>query len=144
MAVNYASTGVYDKLPAALKAAIVQKRILLPRRYTAGSLLTADNAGDWVDAGKLWLPSEVEVYGMEHWGSKNGYSSYGYVQYPIFANNMKRVKGAGHEGNRSHWWLSTAGGGDSTYCAYVIYHGRANSALASNTAIRAPLCFRIA
>lgn len=42
--------------------------------------------------GKLWLPAEVEVYGMEHLGSKNGFSSIGYVQYPLFANNMRRVK----------------------------------------------------
>lgn len=144
VAVNYASTGVYDKLPAALKAAIVQKRILLPRRYTAGSLLTSDNAWDWADIGKLWLPSEIEVYGCEQWGSRNGYSGGGYVQYPIFANNMKRVKGAGHEGDRSSWWLSTANGGNSANCASVSTNGYVSGTSASYTAIRAPLCFRIA
>ena len=144
VAVNYTTTGVYGKLPTPLKNAIITKRILLPRRYTAGTLLIDDNAGDWADMGKLWLPSEVEVYGMEHWGSKNGYSSYGYQQYPIFATNMHRVKGAGNGGARSAWWLSSAGGGNSTNCAYVSTYGNANNVSASGASVRAPLCFRIA
>lgn len=141
--VDYSATGVYDKLPAELKAVIVQKRALLPSRYTAGSLLTDDNSWAWADMGKLWIPSEIEVYGCEHWGSKNGYSSGGFQQYPIFATNMKRVKGAGDGGARAGWWLLSAYGGISTSFASVSYVGTGYSG-ASNAAIRAPLCFRIA
>ena len=144
VAVDYSATGVYDKLPAELKAVIVQKRALLPSRYTAGSLLTDDNSWAWADMGKLWIPSEIEVYGCEHWGSKNGYSSGGFQQYPIFATNMKRVKGAGDGGTRASWWLLSADGGGSARCARVRYSGCGYSSLASNAAIRAPLCFRIA
>lgn len=144
-AVNYATTGVYDKLPAELQNAIVTKRLLLPSRYTATSLQTDDNNWAWADIGKLWIPSEVEVYSCKMWGTYiNGYGAGGYVQYPIFANNMNRIKGAGHEGNRAAWWLSTAQSGNSTYCAAVSNDGRASYAPTSNTTIRTPLCFRIA
>lgn len=142
--VDYSATGVYDKLPAELKAVIVQKRALLPSRYTVGSLLTDDNSWAWADMGKLWIPSEIEVYGCEHWGSKNGYSSGGFQQYPIFATNMKRVKGAGDGGTRASWWLLSAYGGNSAYFALVGYYGYGHYHYASYTAIRAPLCFRIA
>lgn len=142
--VDYSATGVYDKLPAELKAVIVQKRALLPSRYTAGSLLTDDNSWAWADMGKLWIPSEIEVYGCEHWGSKNGYSSGGFQQYPIFATNMKRVKGAGDGGTRATWWLLSAGGGHSAAFAFVSPHGYGSYNNASDTTIRAPLCFRIA
>lgn len=144
VAVDYSATGVYDKLPAELKAVIVQKRALLPSRYTAGSLLTDDNSWAWADMGKLWIPSEIEVYGCEHWGSKNGYSSGGFQQYPIFATNMKRVKGAGDGGTRAYWWLLSARGGSSAYFARVYYTGDGGSYIASYATIRAPLCFRIA
>lgn len=144
VAVDYSATGVYDKLPAELKAVIVQKRALLPSRYTAGSLLTDDNSWAWADMGKLWIPSEIEVYGCEHWGSKNGYSSGGFQQYLIFATNMKRVKGAGDGGARAYWWLLSAHGGNSTHFAYVNNGGYGSYYSASYTTIRAPLCFRIA
>lgn len=143
VAVNYSATGVYDKLPAALKAVIVNKRALLPVRYTAGALLTDDNSWAWADAGKLWIPSEVEVYGCEHWGSRNGYSSGGFQQYPLFATNMKRVKGAGNGGDRCGWWLLSARGGIPSNFAIVYYGGDANTNAASYTGVRAPLCFRI-
>ena len=144
VAVNYGTTGVYDKLPAALKAVIVPKRLLLPSRYTAGSLLTSDSGWAWVNVGNLWIPSEVEVYGMEHLGSKSGYSSGGFQQYPIFAQNMHRVKGAGDGGDRTGWWLSSASGNNSTICASVGAGGNAGFAYASGTANRVPICFRIA
>ena len=142
--VDYSATGVYNKLPAELKTVIVQKRAILPSRYTAGSLLIDDNSWAWADMGKLWVPSEIEVYGCEHWGSKNGYSSGGFQQYPIFATNMKRVKGAGDGGARATWWLLSAFGGSSTSFAFVSYYGLGNASSASSTTIRAPLCFRIA
>lgn len=143
VAVDYSATGVYDKLPAALKAVIVTKRALLPTRYTSGALLVDDNSWAWVDAGKLWVPSEIEVYGCTHWGSRNGFAGGGFQQYPIFACNMKHIKGAGDGGGRAAWWLLSASGGFSTYFALVDNNGYAYSYAASHTAIRAPLCFRI-
>jgi hypothetical protein len=144
IAVDYSTTGVLDKFPAALKALIVPKNILSPIRYAAGALLTDDNSWSWTDFGKLWLPSEIEVSGCEYRGSKNGYSSGGFVQYPIFAQNMRRIKGADDGGGRSSWWLSSALGGSSDNCALVGAAGDCTSYWASFTGIRVPLCFRIA
>ena len=141
--VDYRTTGVLARFPAALQNAIVSKRMLLPSRYTAGSLLTADNAWTWEDAGKLWIPSEIEVHGVEHWGSKNGFSGGSYQQYPIFAQTMKRVKGAGDGGERAYWWLSTAIGGGSVGFSAIFSNGNAANPLASNANVRVPICFRI-
>ncbi len=144
VAVNYTTTGVYDKLPTELKNVIVPKRTMLPRRYTAGTLLTDDNGFSWDNAGNLWLPSEVEVHGMEHWGSKNGYSGAGFQQYPIFATNMHRVKGAGPGGDRTSWWLLGASGGNSARVTYVNSSGFANHGDATLATARVPICFRVA
>jgi hypothetical protein len=144
VAVDYRTTGVLDKLPAALTALIIPKNILLPIRYSAGALLTDDNSWAWVNLGKLWLPSEIEVYGCEHFGSKNGLSSGGFQQYPIFAQNMKRVKGYGDGGGRVSWWLLSVSGGTSAPCAFVGGYGNGDSGAATSAGICAPLCFRIA
>ena len=94
--------------------------------------------------GKLWLPAEVEVYGMEHLGSKNGFSSIGYVQYPLFANNMRRVKTTTSSDERVSWWLSSAYGNSTSHFAAVNFYGHASGGAASITTACVPLCFRIA
>lgn len=148
VAVDYTASGVLNTLPSTLAAVIVEKRALVPIRHTAGQLLIDDNSWEWKNVGKLWLPYEVEVYGCGMWGTINpanpGYSTGGFVQYPIFANNMRRIKGVGDGGARSSWWLASVRGGYSTYCAHVTSRGNADNASATDTAIRAPLCFRIA
>jgi hypothetical protein len=142
VAVDYSTTGILDKIPAALQNAIVVKNMLLPIRYSAGTLLTNDNSWSWANLGKLWIPSEIEVYGCEHFGSKNGHSSGGFQQYPIFANNMRRVKGAGDGGTRTAWWLLTASGWSSVSCAVVGSDGNGVDAPAT-ASVLVPLCFRI-
>ena len=93
--------------------------------------------------GKLWVPSEYEVFGSIVWGTK-GYSQNGGVQYPIFANSWKsRQKGVGHNGARSTWWLASVNSGNSTHCCLVDYTGFPSSYYAS-AALGVPLCFRIA
>ena len=145
---DFTSTGIFTTLPIELQNVIVQKRVLLPRRYMDGTLLIDDNSWDWRDIGLLWLPSEIEVYGCRQWGSNlspnQGWSSGGFQQYPIFANNMRRVKGAGDGGDRTYWWLLSASGGLSTTVCVVYSTGSASHNTASDTIIRTPLCFRIA
>jgi hypothetical protein len=81
------------------------------------------------------------------WGSNlspnQGLASGGFVQYPLFANNMKRIKGAGDGGARASWWLLSARGGIATTCCSVSGNGIAYTGGASS-ANRAPLCFRVA
>ena len=148
--VDYRNSGIFSLLPAALQNVIVPKVALTERRYTAGVLLVDSNSWDWRTLGNLWLPSEMEVYGCGMFGSaqntatgSQGVAQGGYQQYPIFATNMKRVKGVGDGGPRSSWYLCSVGGGLSTIACHVSGSGHAGRWNAS-TAIRAPICFRIA
>ena len=146
---DYRNTGILTTLPEALRNVIIEKHALIPRRFTQGNLLVEDNGWDWRLIGKLWLPSEIEVYGCRQWGSNaspnQGLSSGGFQQYPIFTNNMRRVKRAGEGGERTSWWLVVSRGGHTaSVCAvrslgYAQHHGTANA-----TNYRVPLCFRIA
>ena len=140
--VDYTTDGVLYYLPDKLKNQIITKRILLPSRYTAGSVLTADNSWAWQSTGKLWIPSEVEVYGAPCWGN-SGYGMGGFVQYPLFACNMNRAKLRCSSKDRYTWWLLSANAGNSANFAYVTANGYANNNSATLTTIAAPVCFRI-
>ena len=146
--VDYRTTGILALLPAALRNVIVPKVAIIERRHTAGILLLEDNSWGWYDLGQLWLPSEVEICGTNMWSTTitqhNGRSSSGFVQYPIFAGSMKRIKGAGHNGGRAGWWLCTVAGGWSTRVAIVTGVGAPDTTFATRTGIYVPICFRIA
>lgn len=141
--VDYTSGGVYYYLPSALKAQIVEKRAYQPKRYNASSVLTDDNAAGWTNIGKLWLPSEFEVYGVPVWGGNGGFSTMGdCVQYPIFTHNMNRVKFRNN--NLNIWWVLSACSGNTERWCYVSADGVAYSGNASGTSVAIPICFRIA
>ena len=95
----------------------------------------------WTDRGRLFLPTEREVYGAPAWGNAGGYEAGNlYNQWPIFAGSARHViKGAGDGGGRSGWWLETANSAASF--AGVSDNGRASTTNAANTYIRVPLCF---
>lgn len=142
-AMNDESTGAYSTLPADLKPCIIDKRALLESRYSAGGELSESGGWAWNSAGKLWLPTEVEVFGTPHWGGE-GYPSGGYVQYPIFFGGFKHIiKGNGNGGSRVAWWEATARRDSTTRVCYVYYNGYAAEGVASYASIYAPLCFRI-
>ena len=42
---------------------IIEKRAYIETRYTSGSTLTDSTGAAFNDIGKLWVPSEGEVYG---------------------------------------------------------------------------------
>ena len=133
------NTTWYGYLPAALQAQIIEKRLLIETRYSSGSTLTDSTSWAWNDVGKLWVPSEFEVYGGIIWGTK-GYSQNGSVQYPVFAGNSeKRVKNQGDGGDRCNWWLLSVNGGNSTNCCNVNNNGNANNTNASNATLCAPV-----
>lgn len=141
--VDYTKDGIWSKLPEALKSVIVTKRALLPQRYSASGMLSINNSWSWKDMGKLWIPSEIEVYGCGVW-AENGYDKGGFVQYPIFNCNMRRVKELGDGGGRNNWWLLSAPTGNTSNFCSVYNNGSANSNSASNTLVGLPVCFRIA
>lgn len=136
---DYTAGGMYFYLPDDLKSVIVEKRTYAPTRYSASGVLTNDNNGAWVNLGKLWLPDEYEVTGARLMTSTGQFCG-GYVQYPIFAGNMNRLKRA--NGSRSLWWLSSALAGDSINFVTVSFNGPVIYVNASD-AYRAPFCFRV-
>ena len=137
---------VYGTLPADLKPYIIEKRALLEERYSAAGSATADTGWSWQNAGKLWLPTEVEVFGCVHW-SNAGFGSGGggcNLQYPIFIGGSKHlIKGDGKGGSRCPWWELSVHSGSATNVCYVSHYGNAGYLSAAGTNIRAPLCFRI-
>lgn len=139
--VDYTQGGVYFYLPQALKNVIVEKRLYAEKRYSTSGVLSSSNAGGWTDIGKLWFPTEFEVYGAGFWAGAT-YAQYGSaVQYPIFAGNMNRVKL--RSGSRSSWWLLSPNGSSSTDWCNVTPYGNSSSYSASNTSVAAPVCFRV-
>jgi hypothetical protein len=140
-AVNYTANGIYYYLPNALKAVIIQKRMMLPKRYSGSGVLSSDNGSGWANAGYLWLPTEWEVYGAPVWGNA-GYGAVGTaVQYPLFAHGMRRMKK--RNGSPSYWWLLSAYAGYSTLFASVSRYGTADANSTSYAGNTVPVCFRV-
>ena len=96
--------------------------------------------GAWADRGRLFLPTEMEVYGTAVWQKHERVLMFHYNQWPIFAGSGRHIiKGAGDGGGRSSWWLETAG--SATTFANVGSYGHASTNNAAYTNIRVPLCF---
>lgn len=140
------NTTVFNTLPEELQGCIIEKRALIEERYGTAGDLTKDSGWSWQNIGKLWLPTEVEVFGCTHW-SEPGFGSGGggcNIQYPIFKGGSKHIiKGDGHQGGRTDWWELSVHSSSSTNVCVVIYDGDANRTSAAYSYVRSPLCFRI-
>ena len=132
------SGGILQLLPSALQSVIKMKRLFTEKRYSGSGLLTEANAGDITDIGKLWLPTEVEVYGFpcnsqQKDGNGVNRSANGSIQYPFFANCHSKDK------NRVNWWLSSVASGTSSRACNVNNNGNANTNECTNTNVSAPV-----
>ena len=134
--------GVFQLLPASLKTQIIEKRLYIPERYSNSGLLTDATGAKWADYGKLWLPTEQEVYGCiinsaESNSGRNWAAIGTPVQYPIFAGTAgdrnKKLCG------RANWWLSSVSGGSSSLACLVNSGGIATAGDCTNTNNSAPL-----
>lgn len=140
--VDYTQDGIYYYLPQKLKDAIIQKRMFLPKRYSATGVLNNPNAGGFTDIGYIWFPTECEVTGQGVWAN-TAYDMMGSaLQYPYFAGNMNRAKS--RSGSRANWWLlSTQSGLSTGWCLVASYcYVTVNSA--SYVSTSSPVCFRTA
>ena len=144
---NAETSGVFATLPGDLKACIIDKRALLELRYSAAGALESSTGWEWHYMGKLWVPTEVEVFGNTFWSDGDaGWTGGGgcNLQYPIFYGGAKHIiKGAGNGGGRCTWWEATASRQSSTHVCYAYYFGDAGNYAATDPNIYAPLCFRI-
>lgn len=140
---NDESTGIYSKLPSDLKPCIITKRAVLEERYSAGGAVAVSSGWWWKDIGKLWLPTEVEVFGRHIWSETGLGTGCGgcNLQYPIFRYNGV-IKGEGNGGTRCSWWGRSPLLANATHFCYTGYNGDSNNT-ASSTGLCAPLCFRI-
>lgn len=128
-------------LPSAVRNVIAAKRLYMPTRYQSGSTLTDDN--NWADKSfhGLWLPFEGEVFEHCSW-STVGYGTAAMRQYELFRNSWKAMmKRQGTGGEYCHWWLASAGSGNSTYACNVHTPGISYTYNASG-ACGVPVCFR--
>lgn len=138
--VDYTQDGIYYYLPQKLKNVIIQKRMYLPKRYSATGVLNNPKAGGWTDIGYIWFPTECELYGQGVWAN-TAYDMMGSaLQYPYFSGNMNRVKN--RSGIRATWWLLSAYSGASAGWCDVSRTGHADSAGTSNVNVALPVCFR--
>lgn len=140
---NYESTGIYSKLPSDLKPCIITKRAMIEERYSAGGAVAADTGCAEKNVGKLWLPTEVEVFGYHIWSDPgNGTGGGCNFQYPIFRYNGV-LKGGGNGGSLCTWWtLSAQREGSTNFCT-VGSLNNANVHAANTNGPNVPLCFRI-
>ena len=117
-------------LPEGLTKYLLTQRVLLEERYSASGALTDSNNWNWQDIGKVWSPSEMEVYGCPVWGTP-GWSVGFDCQFDLFRDTAHRINGT-----RCSWWLRSVMGGSSSYVCYVNLYGNANYNSATNTWVR--------
>ena len=122
-------------LPTALQNAIMAQRVLLEERYSSSGKLTEPSGWSWADLGKIWSPSEMEVYGCPVWGSK-GYSVGFDSQFPIFTDTASRIVGG-----RVSWWLRSVMGGSSSSACDVLGTGAAGYNAPTSDWVRPLPCF---
>lgn len=122
-------------LPSTLQSAILAQRVLLEERYSSSGKLTEASGWSWADLGKIWSPSEMEVYGCPVWGSK-GYSVGFDSQFPIFTDTASRIAGG-----RVNWWLRSVVGGSSSGACIVSGRGIASNVAPTYGWVRPLPCF---
>ncbi len=127
---------IYNTLPAEIRTVI----------KTDKRLCSTKGSWAWQEDQKLWLPSEVEVWGHNTW-SEVGYGNGCGVQFPIFTGSLRHIcKGQGigkaEQGSRVSWWCDSPNASNTTYFCPVSDSGSAGSNNAS-TALGVPLCFTL-
>lgn len=113
-------------------------RFLLESKATGA---TAAVSWGWGDRGKLFLPTEREVWGQDIW-SEHTWGGGAAVQWPVFAGSLKHIiKGLGNGGSRYYWWCQSSYAGSAAAFAAVNRTGSPYSPRAATTWLSAPLCF---
>ena len=128
------NTTIFNMLPAEVQAVIVADK----------RLCSTKGSWEWKEDQKLWLPSEVEVWGFNSW-SEVGYGNGCGIQFPIFAGSLRHICkglgfGAAATGSRCGWWCDSPCASSTTNFCYVSTVGLANNNYASS-ALGVPVCF---
>lgn len=108
----------FDMLPDELQEVIKKKKIIQTMD---------DETHTFKD--KLWIPSEYEVFGEEHWGKKEETDE----QFEFFKEPINRVHRVEDESSACHWWISSPFVSDDTYFCVVSAAGAAGGGGASHS-----------
>ena len=142
---TYLTETVYEALPQQIKAVIVDKYNYLESRYSASGNLQDSISCLNKNMGKVWAPTEYEVFGSAIYGTKSKSEGLA-IQYPLFRTLAGRVmwyyEDNGVNKQPVDWWTASVCGGSSEDCIYQ-YNGGVEWAGANEGRV-APLCFRIA
>ena len=110
---------------------------------TKAASATAATAWSWLDRGRLFLPTEREIWGQGVWSELTWGAGLA-LQWPLFAGSLRHVvKGLGDGGSRRDWWLSSSYAGNASYACLVNSAGYADANSASS-AFGLALCFLFA
>ena len=143
---NDETNGIYSTLPDNLKPYIIEKNARYEQHYFSEDLQNTYKGFDWIDIGKLWLPTEVEIFGHTccsniKCGSGGGCN----MRYPIFEFSTDHIiKGKGKNGSDTTYYISNIADSNTTSFCYVDHHGSVDGWYNASRALNIPLCFRIA
>lgn len=128
---SYLNTKLIDLLPETLQNVIIEKYHLIEGRYSDDGELTSPNGWGWYNIGKLWLPTEMEVFGECTKGSAT-YGGYGH-QYPYYASGTAV---------NDDWYLLSPADNSSTDIVIATADDTV-STTAATTELAFPICFRV-
>ncbi len=140
---SWLNNTLYGYLPSALKNVITDKYNYLETRYSSSGQLTDSTGRSWKNMGKLWIPTEYEVYGSCVYGTRI-YSEGFSVWYPLFQDGLRhRIKRNGDGGSRAPWWLASAYSGNTNNACNVDNNGSPDCYHVNSPYFCVPVCFRI-
>lgn len=128
----------YDWLPQSWKDSCLNVSYLNPIRYSPSTKLVNDSGAEWGTLGKVWVPSEMEVWGCVRRGSLDNSNTAICItdhQIPLFATHAIR--------NRVSYWLRTVLSSSTTYVCYVGNNGTCNGTSSTGSGIYPLPCLHI-
>lgn len=117
-------------LPQACRNVLLTHRMLLEERYSGSGSLNDSTNYSWADLGKVWSPSETEVFGQCVWGT-NGWSVGADRPLPLFENHVKNAN------QRADFWLRSVASSSSTIVCYRSGYGSASRNVATHSWVHA-------
>lgn len=108
---------------------------------TRSSVTATTSSGAWTSRGKLFLPTEDEIWGRAIYTLNN---ACGHTRLPIFDGSCRHIsKGIGNGASRAVWWCMSACAGNATNFCNVGSYGFPNNYYAADL-FGAPVCFIVA
>lgn len=107
------------QFPQEWQDVMINRYDLVEVRYSASSTLTSSNGIKWVNLGKLWSLSEIDLYGTKIVSQNQACVN---AQLPLFANINNRQK----HSNRISYWLRDVANNDSSQACLWTYTGTAS------------------